>query len=310
VPKRDGPWEPPSATSGTLQRVKPPLAQGEGGSEFYTPIGVCFPLAWEKLLKSFTISIRTAGTRVGPEHILDREATALDFCCASWMLQTSLDRGINWLTLKFLGSVLGLPGFEATIVTDCFNMLVSFISVTDNRRVTVIRGSERLAATAAMCLLCSVSHSLIVDPESNILKDVHQRHRRIFPPTADLRSLPFYHSIMALRRLFSRRDHPEALDWKGIDFSTPESLFLAHNLVKIAWLWHRRPRLENNKKVPRWVLRFSLHSLLSDPEPPVSVIADCLMIIAIDLGCDVSEGDIRNLDKRHVCLTQPHSSLS
>ena len=39
---------------------KTPLAQGEGGSEFYTPIEVCFSLAWVKLPKSFTFSIRTA----------------------------------------------------------------------------------------------------------------------------------------------------------------------------------------------------------------------------------------------------------
>jgi len=148
-----------------------------------------------------------------------------------------------------------------------------------------------------------------LDPESNILKDVYQQHRRIFPPTVDLRSLPFCHTIKAIRRLLSRRDHPEPLNWEGIDFSTPESLFLAHHLVKIAWLWYQRPRREG-QKVPRWVLRFSLQSLLSDPEPPVSVIADCLMIIAIDLGCVVSESDTRNLDKRYACLLQLHNFLS
>ena len=100
-------------------------------------------------------------TRSGPEEASDRDATALDFPCASWILQTSLDRGVNELTLKFLGSILALSGFEATIVTDCFKALVSCVSATDNRRATVIRGSERLAATAATCLLGSVSHSLI-----------------------------------------------------------------------------------------------------------------------------------------------------
>jgi len=245
-----------------------------------------------------------------PEQTLDREVTALDFHCGSWMLQTSLDRGTNGLTLKFLGSVLALPGFEATIVTDCFNMLVSCVSVNGNRRATVIRGSEELAATAATCLLGSVSHLMATDPSSNILKDVHQRHRRIFPPTADLQSLPFYHTIKAICRLFNRNDHPEALDWKGVDFSTSESPSLAYHLVKIAWLWYRRPQLQDQKKVPRWVLRFSLHSLLWDPEPPVSVIADCLLIIAIDLGCEVSVSDIRKLDKRYVYLPQLHNFFS
>jgi len=107
--------------------------------------------------------------------------------------------------------------------------------------------------------------------------------------------------MKAIRRSLDRRDYPEALDWKGIDFSTPESLFLAHRLAKITWLWYRRKWPQGQKKVPRWVLRFSSYSLLSYPEPPASVIDDCLMIIAIDLGCDVSESDMRNLDKRYVC---------
>jgi len=242
-------------------------------------------------------------TRVSQKQRLDREATALDFRCAAWILQTSLDRGTNALTLKFLGSVLSLPGFEVTIVTDCFNILVSCVSGTDSGGMAVIGGLEQLAATAATCLLGSVSRSLIVDPESNKLKDLYQWYRRAFPPTVDLRNLPFYHTMKAIRRSLNRRDYPEALDWKGIDFSTPENLFLAHHLVKIAWLWYRRLWPRGQRKVPRWVLRFSSYSLLSYPEPPASVIADCLMIIAIDLGCDVSESDIRNLDKRYVCVT-------
>ena len=61
VPKRDWPWEPPSAISGPLRRVKPPPGPGRGGSEFYTPMGDCFSLACENLPNSKTISIRTAG---------------------------------------------------------------------------------------------------------------------------------------------------------------------------------------------------------------------------------------------------------
>ena len=150
----------------------------------------------------------------------------------------TLDRDINALTLEFLGSVLALPGFEATIVTDCFNTFVGCVSATDSGEVAVIRGLEPLAATAATCLLGPVSRPLTVDPESNMLKDVHQRYGRAFPPTVDLRSLPFYYTIKAIRRSLNRRDHPEAVDRKGIDFSTLESLFLAHHLVKIAWLWY------------------------------------------------------------------------
>ena len=44
-------------------------------------------------------------------------------------------------------------------------------------------------------------------------------------------------------------------------------------------------------KVPRWLLRFALHSLSQDPPPPVPVITASLSIIAIDLGCDISNAN-------------------
>ena len=252
---------------------------------------------------------RHPDTRPGPEQVLDREATVLDFRCISWMLQTSLDRGINELTLKFLWSILTLPGFKTTIVADCFNILIGCVSVIDEKWVVVVRGSEKLAEAAATCLLNAISHSLIVDPKSNTLKDVQQRYDRIFPPGVDLRSLPFHRTISGVHSLFNRLDHPKNLRWKDVDPSATQNLPLAHNLVKVAWLCYQRFGFGDWREVPRWVLRFSLHSLLWSPEPPASVIVDCLMIVAIDLGCDISESDIRSLDKRYACLAQLHTLL-
>ena len=50
------------------------------------------------------------------------------------------------------------------------------------------------------------------------------------------------------------------------------------------------------QKIPRWILRFALHSLSMDPPPLVPFVADCLTIAAIDLGCQVS--NVRDLEER------------
>ena len=274
---------------------------------YQTPGAVALRYLWQKVPNRSTFfpikssAVQRPETQPGPEQPLDQEATVLDFLCISWMLRTSLDRGINQLTLRFLASVIMSPGFKTTVVVDCFKMLTGSVSITDNNQAVVLQGSEQLAGTAAACLLGAVSHSLIVNPKSNTLKDVHQEFDRIFLPTIDLRSLPFYPTISAVQNLFNGNDR---LSWEGVDPSAPGNLPLVHILVKVAWLRYRRLGLEGQKKVPRWVLRFSFHCLLRDPEPPVSVITDCLLIVAIDLGCDISDRDIRNLDKRHVGLAQ------
>jgi hypothetical protein len=51
-------------------------------------------------------------------------------------------------------------------------------------------------------------------------------------------------------------------------------------------------------KVSRWILRSALYFLSLGLVSPAPVMADCLVIIAIDLGCDVQ--DIETSDERCV----------
>lgn len=53
--------------------------------------------------------------------------------------------------------------------------------------------------------------------------------------------------------------------------------------------------------VSNWILNFTSNSLSLNPLPPASVVVDCLKIIAIHLGCDIS--DIATLDNRYICLS-------
>jgi len=279
---------------------------------YQTPGAQILRYLWQKVPSRSTFSpvkspgVQNPETPPGPEQTLDREATALDFRCISWILQTSLDRQINRLTLEYLLSILSLSEFKTVIAADCFKIFIGCLGVTHNRAV-VIRGCEQLAAAAAMCLLRAISYLLREDPKSNILKDMDQQYNRVFPPAADFRDLPFHHTIHVIHHFFHRRHHPKGLSWKGVDPSAPGNLLLAEYLASIAGYCYTRSELGGRKKVPRWVLRFSLHSLLWDPEPPVSVITNCLMIVAIDLGCDISEGDLRNLEERCARLVQLHT---
>lgn len=49
-------------------------------------------------------------------------------------------------------------------------------------------------------------------------------------------------------------------------------------------------------KVPDWILRLAFHSLSLDPMPPPPTVAECLKIIAVDLGCGTLNDGI--LDER------------
>jgi hypothetical protein len=67
----------------------------------------------------------------------------------------------------------------------------------------------------------------------------------------------------------------------------------SHDHTTFAQLLAKTARVEyqqmERRKVSRWILRFVIYSLSLDPLPAAPIVADCLIIIAIDLGCDVSK---------------------
>ena len=299
---------------------------------------------WRKIRNLSRTKSQTAPkseTQPSPAQALDGEVTILDFRCISWMLWTSLDRKINGLTLKFLGSVLTHSGFNDGVLADCLNVLINCISVADNGRAVVARGSEQLVEMGAACLLRALSHRLVKEPISGVSEgsyqwhsvvpkslhrwfgiaqmglyqrykavpgDLYQRYKSAFPSMDMLSTLPFHHTITAVHSLITG-DSPNHLNWDGVDPSTPESIWLAHNFVKIAWYQKNKNLGSGNDRVDHWILRFSCHFLLLDPEPPLSVTADCLSIVAIELGCNISQSDAMDQDKRYVlqtnCMTYP-----
>jgi hypothetical protein len=71
--------------------------------------------------------IRSARSARGRE--LNQRAAALDSQCISWILQTSLERGVRLSTLKFLAMMPTLVDFTPALVSDCFNILIDCVKV-------------------------------------------------------------------------------------------------------------------------------------------------------------------------------------
>ena len=224
-----------------------------------------------------------------PTYGSGQQATSLDLQCISWMLQTSLDKSIHLSTLKSLATIVALAGFDPSLVADCFTILSGCIMVI-NDTVVVTQGLEQLASVSAICLLHTFSHLSVMDPASGVLVDVQQRYNRVFLPRTNFNGFPFCHALGAIHGLLNsgwRHQQQARVEWQNHKPSSHEHIIFSHALAKLAWSEYQR-RGRREKKVPRWILRFVLHSLSSSPLPPTSVVVNCLSIIAIDLGCDTS----------------------
>lgn len=183
---------------------------------------------------------------------------------------------------------------DSTFVVACFNIFMGCTSVR-NQRVTIPRGLEQLATVSARCF-CRGFHFLTVrDPTSSVLVDIRRRYRETFPDKVDFTGLISHHTMIVTHASITGYWSPHHI-WRDPGRpSDHEYTLLACNIAEAAQAEYQRER-----RVPDWILRFAFDSLSLDPLPPVSVIADCLRTIAVDLGCGVS--NVATLGKRYISL--------
>jgi len=236
----------------------------------------------------------------------DYEIHVLDSHCVTWMLDTSMDRHIHQITLEFLGTLRILVTSNPSLLTGCLNVLSSCIYVNWEDNAVLTQGSEELGKVAATVLLRMVAYFSAIMPASSALHDVRQKYRRIYPAGTDFRGISFHRIMEVMRSSF----HPHSgnlLYWKGYEPSPLEHISMARKLVLLTWA--DRQRGGRWWKVPRWALRFVLHSLIQDTSPPSPVIADCLLMVAFELGYVIPEDVVLVEDKRQAIhyLNRPSS---
>jgi len=169
------------------------------------------------------------------------------------------------------------------------DVLLSYTDV-DGDRVTARPGSERVAAVASICLLRVLSS---VGPTSNVFEDTRRRYFGVIPRMANFEG-PLCHAITATHALLVSSQERRPFGWINYKPCAQEYASFTNTLVQVAY------NRGQHGKVPRWVLRFALHSIPQDP--PISVVADFLSIIAIDLGCVVPSAKSAVSDERCVQL--------
>jgi len=231
-----------------------------------------------------TVRSLVTSARKARRWLSDYQVIKSDFRCISCMFQKSLDKTINVLILNFLESILTLPGLNSSVIADCFDIFNSCFFTSDNT-VMITCGSEQLAETSAMCFFRAFSSLLIVEPTLVTIEGVRQWYKRAFPSRVSLQHLTY--PIKAFRYFSSGRWRRPYIAWTCYSPSFDELVPFALSLAQVAQFKYHRGEYEN-RKVPRWLIRFALRFPSQYLVPPTSVVIDCLTIVATDLGCNVS----------------------
>ena len=248
-----------------------------------------------RLLVSFGKNAYHWFTHAPHEHGLDQQTIMLDLQCISWILQTSLEKLVHLAALKNLAAIPEVVQFDPTLVVGCFNVFINCIGVSGEMVVTK-RGFEELATMSAKSFLRTFIHLSVMDPTSNTLVDIRRHYDKVFPFRMDSTGLSFHSTMAKIHILFGKWSISGPLERGDYTLPTPERISLSRNIVNAAL---KERQWTRDREVHCRFLRFVVHSLSTDLPPPVSVIADCLKIVAIVLGCDLS--NVTTSEDRYIC---------
>ena len=248
----------------------------------------------------------------------------LNLRCISWALQMSVDEPVRVSALEYLATMTPDDCDPIQNIAGLFDILTGYVKVT-NGDAMVVQGLEQLVAKSSLFFLHALSHLIVMDPMPRILEDVHRRYTATFPFRTNFDGLPFSHTLGTIHSVLSP-DRTEGLGMvfhiEGLaphgprrrvqwdNYEPPSDVYtaVARALTKLAQFGYQRSW---RGKVPRWLLRFSLHSLSQDPQPPASVVADSLSIIAIELGCGVPDAiSVKQICHRYVHTTKVTITLT
>ena len=270
---------------------------------------LCGTIIW--ILISFTNWVRQDQLEQHTEQTTERQIVAhvSDLRCILWTLQTSVDGPVRRSALEYLATIT-MDNFNPTqAVASWFDIFLNCIQLA-NGNVTIIQGYELLAERFSLFCLHILSHVVVAAPLPKVLEDVRQRFTGTFRSETNFGDLPISHTLGIIQSVFcsNRRNtflmRPLAswavgwrVQWNDYQPSGSEYAIVTPALVKFAQFGYKGSGWR--AKVPRWLLRFALHSLSQDPLPPPSVVSDSLSIIAIDLGCgDLDAVTVEPLDRR------------
>ena len=225
---------------------------------------------------------------------VDYQTAKFDLQCISWILQTSLDKAIHLSAFNYLASMPELVHCRSALVVYCFNVFAGCLNISSSK-VVVMQGMEQLATGSANGFFRIFHYLATVDPTSNILADLRRHYNGFFSSELDFTGLPFYPTMIKIHALAGRFGNPRDIQSPNRTLSTQKHISFARRMTEVA---QEKYQQTQDGKVPRWVLRSALYFLSLAPLSPAAVVAESLVVVAIDLDCDVS--NIVISDERYV----------
>ena len=202
--------------------------------------------------------------------------------------------GASALTIQELEAMVNNnddPTYHLSLYTNRFYILAVCVSIS-NQRVEITQQLKQLTTVSARRFYHTLHHLTVMDPTWSLPEDIHQRYLKLFLHI-DFAGFTHHHTMTMIGALIRKHWGPCPVWHNDNRPSDHEHHLFAHNMAELA-----QAKSQQTKEVPKWILDFAFDSLSLDPLPPASAVASCLKVIAIDLGCNLS--NITDPNRRYV----------
>jgi len=233
--------------------------------------------------------VAVSPTRIFEDVPVDWDVCLADVRCIAWVLYSSTDTDVIFSTVRFAADVILYPEIVGALsphtLVDLF-----FDCLMDGR---VIPGKLEHASSIGMALSSLLGVHLIIEPESQMLRELCKRILSVRVPSPE----PTFTLVTGILRFVAdTAERPALIRWRLLEnvpdhLSTTEKLWLSR--VTLQTLWRRRC-----VQGPTRILHFSTMGPIcqrfatgSDQAPPI-LKTNCFLMMAISLGLQV---DVRDL---------------
>jgi len=239
-------------------------------------------------------------TRIFEDDPIDWDVCLADIRCIAWVLYSTTDTDVIFSTVRFAADMILYPEIVGALLPHTLVDLF-FDCLTDGR---VIPGKLEHASSIGMALSSLLGVHLIIEPESQVLRELCKRILSVRVPSPE----PTFTLVTGILRFVAdTAERPTLIRWRLLEsipdhLSTSEKLWLSR--VTLQTLWRRR-RVHG----PTRILHFSTMKPIcqrfatgGDQIPPI-LNTNCFLMMAISLGLQV---DICDLYAPNTTYVVPH----
>jgi len=257
----------------------------------------CIPAVVEEVEHTPLATVVLPPTWIFKDIPVDWDTCRADAQCISWVLHSSTDTDMIFSTVRFAADMVWYPEIAGAL-SPCVLLNLFFDCLVDGQ---VAPGKSEHASSIGMALASVLSIHLIMEPNSQVLRELCEPILSVWVPSPDP---TFIMVTSVLRFVAGTVGHPIFGSWELLEsipdhLSTMQKLWLGRVILQTLWRWRcvQKPtRIIHFSAMVPICQRFSM----DNDHVPTTLQTNSFLLMAISLGLQIGIHDLYAPNTKYV----------